>query len=431
MKKKFTVLSIAGLLLATCSFAQPPVWQESHISTKFSYSMASVKNTGKVYAYKDGELLVSDGTGSNWKAITTLPPMGGTTGLIFGYKKYLFMVDRSGFNARGIHRSEDGGLNWKQVNSGLLGLDTANIQGIVSINDDILLAIHDGSSVDKVFYSTDDGNSWNSGLSMFSQSAVSVFEDDGYVYLATSGTVYESANGGVSWTNLNSTQLPPFGLGQTIALSDHSFLTATDTTLYTSTDYGVTWVKKNFTGLPTLAYPVQLFKSPASDTLYMTSEEVLGGTFGLHYSVDNGTSWALCNIGLAGANGRLPWDGWGHNILIAHNGYMFASPSNHTNIYRSVSPVTTSTALGISNISKADLGLKLFPNPACNKLEVVIAKADFGNYTLKITDVMGRTVIIEHHSGNAQLNISGLEAGTYFVNISNGKSAITEPFIKE
>ncbi len=424
--RKTTFLSIGAILFTTGMFAQP-TWQQAQTTTKMNYSLASVNNTGRIFAYADGELLSGDSTGDNWETITTLPPMGGTSGQIFGHKKYLFMVDMSGSNGRGIFRSSDGGATWTQKNSGLLGLDTTNIRGIISFGTD-LVAIHNGSSVDKIFYSDDDGDSWYAGLNMFSQAAITVVESSGRLYLITTGTVYET-NDGFNWNNLNAT-MPPTGSGMTVALSDGTFLMVSDTSLYISANKGVSWTQKTVTGFPADTKLRTLIKSPASDTLYVATETPVSSAYGIYYSPDKGATWALCNTGLP-SNAQIVYDGQGQHMHIAYNGYMFVSANNGTGIYRSTMPVTASRALGINNIAKKDIGLNIFPNPATDKLDITIAQQGFGIYTVKVMDITGKTLMQTQHTGNAALNISPLVKGTYFINISNGQWAVTDRFVKQ
>ena len=79
----------------------------------------------------------------------------------------------------------------------------------------------------------------------------------------------------------------------------------------------------------------------------------------------------------------------------------------------------------------------IYPNPANNKLNIQFNQSISGdNLQLSIIDMLGRTVSkqqelsIETYN-NTSIDVSSLDKGTYFINLSNGNSTITKKFIKE
>ncbi len=72
--------------------------------------------------------------------------------------------------------------------------------------------------------------------------------------------------------------------------------------------------------------------------------------------------------------------------------------------------------------------IKVGPNPTSDILNVNFEDLD-GEFTLTLTDVTGRVVSVEEVSvfgaGLHTLDVSGLSAGVYMLNINNGKAAVT------
>ncbi|MGO3182472.1 MAG: T9SS type A sorting domain-containing protein [Aequorivita sp.] len=72
--------------------------------------------------------------------------------------------------------------------------------------------------------------------------------------------------------------------------------------------------------------------------------------------------------------------------------------------------------------------LKIYPNPARNKLIIQSTTDDFES--ISITDVNGRIVFsMKHHISN-EIDISALKAGMYFLHLQSSEGNITKKFIK-
>ncbi len=97
-------------------------------------------------------------------------------------------------------------------------------------------------------------------------------------------------------------------------------------------------------------------------------------------------------------------------------------------IYSSI--VSAKQAVSINNIS-------VNPNPVKNKQLSFVLSNDAANYTLKVTNILGKTVVakaIAHVGGTATYNVSlptSASAGTYFVELSNGNSNTTKTIVVE
>nr|NQU93191.1 fibronectin type III domain-containing protein [Bacteroidota bacterium] len=74
--------------------------------------------------------------------------------------------------------------------------------------------------------------------------------------------------------------------------------------------------------------------------------------------------------------------------------------------------------MGITGVGTVNGGsIQLYPNPATNMVYISINGADYTEASVVIWDTEGRAVISREISGQAELNVSSLEAGIYFVRI--------------
>ncbi len=88
----------------------------------------------------------------------------------------------------------------------------------------------------------------------------------------------------------------------------------------------------------------------------------------------------------------------------------------------------TITVTGIKNM--AESGISVFPNPVKDVVNIRNSK----NIDLKISliNTTGETIkVINSISDNIQINMSGLPAGIYFININNGEASFIQKIIKQ
>jgi hypothetical protein len=87
--------------------------------------------------------------------------------------------------------------------------------------------------------------------------------------------------------------------------------------------------------------------------------------------------------------------------------------------------VTTKNATASGSQSR-QTGIFLYPNPTSNQLYISTNQGDFRG-TVEVCDLLGRVISTQTYSKENPLNISKLQAGSYFVKTSQG----TQLFIKE
>jgi len=84
---------------------------------------------------------------------------------------------------------------------------------------------------------------------------------------------------------------------------------------------------------------------------------------------------------------------------------------------------------GLATVS-ADGNISLYPNPTSGNITVKSSKAVDMN--ISITDLTGRVVFVAAgNNGTADVNVSTLAAGVYYVNIKGGESSQVVKLVKE
>lgn len=80
-------------------------------------------------------------------------------------------------------------------------------------------------------------------------------------------------------------------------------------------------------------------------------------------------------------------------------------------------------------------GIKIYPNPANNELNISFADSD-GDYNISVTDILGRTVINTEQNNlfgaqNINLPLDNLKSGNYILRVSNNNNSFVTKFIKK
>ena len=134
---------------------------------------------------------------------------------------------------------------------------------------------------------------------------------------------------------------------------------------------------------------------------------------------------------------------WANFSDIGQRIYLSATVTNTCGSYQQnfIFECTTLSTCGIEPqfAPGAELKLLLSPNPAKDKLQIsLIEKSDVSKRRdipeLWITDHMGNIRIKQKYSAghkNVSINISSLPPGVYTVVVIDGKSQVSEKFIKE
>lgn len=229
---------------------------------------------------------------------------------------------------QGVNKTTNAGLNWTQMNSGLLNIQVQAI-AISKNNPQFLYAGTGIGANDGVYKSTDGGTSWTRIVNGIAEpagslgvQAILVHPDNPNIAYCTifSGTsdavngIYKTTDGGANWSpitngigaikNFLSLAMSPTD-PNTIYLGS-SFQVATSTgpsAIYKSTDGGANWVLSS-NGLPTdptEINPVRTIQVSTANPnvvtagLFLNTATLLGG---FYLSTDGGANWVQKHNGL-------------------------------------------------------------------------------------------------------------------------------------
>ena len=91
---------------------------------------------------------------------------------------------------------------------------------------------------------------------------------------------------------------------------------------------------------------------------------------------------------------------------------------------------------GLVNINRIDenkaTNFLIYPNPCSDKLQIYLGSNKSGNYQIRITDISGKEILIKNWfaDNSSEIDISNLEKGIYFLQISDGMNKSVQKFIK-
>lgn len=96
---------------------------------------------------------------------------------------------------------------------------------------------------------------------------------------------------------------------------------------------------------------------------------------------------------------------------------------------------TVDVNLSVDELMGAETTLEVYPNPGTDNINVELLGKMEGNAALVVRDLMGREVMtqkmsVHQNAANANLDISSLTSGHYFVTVTTEKGVYTKEFVK-
>ncbi|HWN80669.1 MAG TPA: hypothetical protein VNM87_01095, partial [Candidatus Udaeobacter sp.] len=375
-----------------------------------------------VAAAPDKGVLVSTNGGASWqRRVTGLPP-GGSVRELAGLGSTMY----AGTQGDGVHQSTDGGASWSQVSidpSGILqnetvlsllaenslliagtafhgmfhstnggatwaasntGLPGGVVQGLdlVRAGTNILLGTGDG-----LFYSTDNGLSWNP-TTLQDATIPAVAAADGFAFadfipgISQFDGIYRSSNGGLSWTQVLNSLSTSF-IAQMAAEGAFVYAPVFVGGLLRSTNHGTSWGSSP--PAPGLGF-FSVFVSPASDAQAGGDEVFAGSEAGgapVYRSTDHGASWTPMGDGLPASQGIESLGGTAS--------FLFAA-TDLQGVWRR--PTGGSTGVALADVPAIDpLALAIVgPNPARIGTTLEVRLPEATAIELRLVDVAGRTL---------------------------------------
>jgi Protein of unknown function (DUF3500)/Secretion system C-terminal sorting domain len=115
--------------------------------------------------------------------------------------------------------------------------------------------------------------------------------------------------------------------------------------------------------------------------------------------------------------------------FVCQTGVVFPSQIHYHTVWRDH---VSDYGVDLSGSSVDDLGIKVYPNPATDILNIS-NDLNFSNATLYITDLTGRAILKKTSvtGTSATINLSSLSDGTYLVRIEDNGKSTTSKFIKK
>ena len=366
----------------------------------------------------------------------------------------------AGTNGGGIFLSENDGVSWTAVDSGLTGL-SRYVNSFAVIGSDLFAGTRTG-----VFLSTNDGTSWrevDSGFtSIYSHFILSLAVIGTNLFAGTQGGgAYISSNYGKNWTAINS-GLPTFYVASFAVMGTNLFAgmlsgdNSSDGGVRLSTNNGTTWTVAD-SGLP------------INSTVYsfvVSGTNLFAGLYGgLYLSTNNGRSWIEADSSLNGLT-VLSLVVSGSNLFAGTNNGVWLSTNNGEN-WRAVNSGLQQLYIGslvivgdtlfagtgggvwkrplsdmITSVNQTAFALPTnfilqqnYPNPfnPSTTINYSVPKADL--VTIKIYDILGREVVTlvnqQKNPGNyeVQFNANNLPSGIYFYRMQAGGFVSTKKFV--
>lgn len=303
--------------------------------------------------------------------------------------------------SRGLFISWDQGDKWEQKY--MAGPVYTNLIYTLTKNKNRIIA---GSSGELVF-SDDLGQTWErlAADPLFSVTIALAAENNNIVAGTAKGRVLLSTDNGENWELVNDEA----GFVLSIAMKG-DYIYAGFNGFYRSTDKGETWEPKQ-NGLPIRDIKeIALF----SDNIFVATK------YGVYMSGDRGETWEHLTDG-------MDEQAYVTSLTITNN-TLFAGTARH-GIY-----CMDLSFLGVEDYETAEEKriFGIYPNPAKDRLIVRAGPAKADNYTIKILDNTGMTVLRKESSDYPEttLNIGGLPPGTYFITIYCGKDIYYDKFLK-
>ncbi len=305
-------------------------------------------------------------------------PEGGSISVIFNdaTSGYIFA------GGNGFNKSNTNGTTWTSANSGMDG--AASPVAVVRSGANLFAA-----SLDKVYYSTDNGNSWSLRGTVPAQVLSMGVIDNTLIVGTNVFGVYRSTNDGASW--LQATGFPPSnnivltvatigtrllaglggkgvwastdngatwsqsstGIGNTRSVNGlavhglNVFAATSDSAVHVSTNGGVNWVSSG-NGMNVRATVAAIGSNGTSLFASVTGARNGVDTGGVYRSTDNGSSWVSAKSGLYSPSPNCIGFGTGGKVFVGLGVGIYASTNNGANWFASNSGLRNANAFAMT-----------------------------------------------------------------------------------
>ena len=307
----------------------------------------------------------------------------------------------------GLRKSFNGGNNWDNIKP--VSYDGAwvtpykihpnNNNMIVAGYDEVYLSLTSGAVWDSISYNVSGGQSVRT-------IALAPSNED-YIYAATYSRLMKTTNSGQSWASIKP-GLPNDNISDvTVSDNDPNRLWVTmseysaSNKVFESSNGGATWTNITGANLPNLPVNCIVYQANANEDLY------IGTDIGVYHKDNTMSDWTAYKNGLP-------------NVVV--NELEIHYPTNRiraATFGRGVwdSPLNSSSTYTNSEIVN---NLNIYPNPASNQLYVKLKSTDLVHF--EIRSISGKIIKEGALVSNNYIDVSRINSGTYIVKIRVGNS---------
>jgi photosystem II stability/assembly factor-like uncharacterized protein len=397
-------MSVANISLAQWTSLNP--LPQSHLLSSVYFTDA---NTG--YAAGDsGTILKTSNAGTSWAALSS-----GTTNNLFSIQ---FPNVNTGYavgNLGTILKTNDGGTIW----SALSGVNTYSHNSVSFINNDIGYA---GGENFNIIKTINGGASWTdlgpfdivSGYlsSVYFTDINTGYRASGYVNM---GAIEKTTDGGTTWTTSVF-----IDIGELYSV----YFTDADTGYAVGGDF---WTERNSVILKTMNggadWTIQnLADSHILRSVYFTDANTgyaVGDSGTILRTSNGGTDWTIQNSGTSSNLTSVFFTDANTGYAVGDSGVILKTTNGG------------GSTTGIANQTQIVNSLKIYPNPASDKITVEIS-SNPSKSELSILNINGQELITgQITESRTQLDISNLSEGVYFVRLTGEKTVQLGKFVKQ
>ena len=368
----------------TLCFSALTLWGNAQINYETTQTTQGLWGIGANPAGKtfvvgnNGVVITKEPSCETWQPVT-VPVTAGLRDIAFIDDSVGVIVGVSG----NIIRTTNAGETWTSVTSGV----SSGLLFVKSMGQQSFIAGGGGSSGNLIIQSNNGGVTWDTLITTLPSSPFDavVISDSVIITCGVMGTVFRSTDAGITWNQINDTNLTGTLTAMGFMDEQNGFIAAQNGNIFKTTDGGLTW---NTTTTGVTAFLNALYIDQ-SNTIYAAGNS---GTF--IQSTDTGTTWSSTTLPFNTALRVIGEDNFGllaggnSGLLFRFNpsvGYDIIFKEDFCNFTDSVVP-----ANGWSNLSGVDTNsVWRFDNPSSNGLQAVF-DAPFAVYDAQLYNNTGR-----------------------------------------
>ena len=380
-------------------------------------------------------------------------------------------------------RTVNAGATWTPGTIAFTGSTTCGIANLCAFSDTVCYAaMFPGAAANGgyVAKTTNGGTTWSIANSPNYASSwldiVHFFDvNNGVTIGDPSGTdfvIYTTSNGGTSWTQVAASTIPNCTTGEAgitnmyDAFGNNIWFGTTMGRVYHSTDKGLTWTV-TASGLGTTAAVMPVFKD-ASNGIVTGTNNSTGAYVGMKKTINGGTTWTpITPTGFYLKNPNIDFIPGTTSTWVDGSSGPGTGSSYSTNDCTSFLDIDTASTIqytqvkfydnntgwaGSFNVSASDGGIykwdpsiltginepspvfgeeiEVFPNPSSDFVNVEFKGITADKAVIHVYNVIGETILEAEvnplFNNMVQFDLSGNDAGIYFVTIDCGNNIVTK-----